>query len=234
MKKVLIFQSVIPNYRVPIFNELAKKVDLTVVYSGGQAPQDAEFKTMRIPVRKFRFYIHTKNIYRLARKYDVVICMLDSSYLYFRLLNIIPRKFKLIYWGIGVSAGYKVRYDEDELTAIRFSKFIRKADAALFYSEYPISKYTQMGIPKNKLFVANNTVQVLQSKECQKDCILFVGSLYKAKKIFELLNCYYEASALNPKLPKLVIVGDGEEAEAVKEWVESHGFKDQIILTGAV
>lgn len=234
MKKVLLIQGIIPNYRVPIFNALAKKVDLTVVYSAGPIPDDVEFKTMCIPTCKFRWHIHTKNIYRLAQKFDVVICMLDLSYLYFHLLNVLPHKYKLIYWGIGVSAGYATRYDQDERTAIQLSKAIRKADAAVFYSSYPVSKYSQMKIPPNKLFVANNTVQVLQGKKCKKDCLLFVGSLYKAKKIFELLSCYYNASKVNSKLPKLIIVGDGDDAQAIKEWVKSHNFEKEIVLTGAI
>lgn len=234
MKKVLLIQGIIPNYRVPIFNALAQKVDLTVVYSEGQIPDGVEFKTMRIPVRKFRFRIHTKNIYRLAQKFDVVICMFDLSYLYCRILNLLPRRYKLIYWGIGVSAGYNIRYDQDEQTAIQLSEFIKKADATVFYSPYPVSKYAQMGISEKKLFVANNTVQVLPGEKNEKDCILFVGSLYKAKKIFELLNCYYEASKLNSQLPKLIIIGDGDEAKAVKEWIESHDFENEIIMTGAI
>ena len=52
MKKVLLIQGIIPHYRVPIFNELAKNVDLTVVYSDGDLPNNVGFKTLHIPVKK--------------------------------------------------------------------------------------------------------------------------------------------------------------------------------------
>jgi glycosyltransferase involved in cell wall biosynthesis len=170
----------------------------------------------------------------MARKYDVVISMLDGSYLTTHLLCYLRRKSKLILWGIGVAAGYKTRYDSSTEEAAGYRRLIHKADAALFYSQYPVEKYTQMGVPAEKLFVANNTVKVLPTENAEKEHILFVGSLYKAKKIFELLNCYKEACEISPEIPKLVIVGDGEDGSAVRHWVSENGLEDRIILKGAI
>ena len=235
-KKILIIQSAIPHYRIPVFNELGRSVDLTVIYDRGGAPNEINFTAKKVDTIniKNKLWIHKKNIVAIAKKFDAVICMLDSSYLTTRLLLKTRGKAKLILWGIGVSAGYSVRFDSIPETAASYMQMIGKADAALFYSSYPIDKYVKMGISKDKLFVANNTVQVLPIEECKKDTILFVGSLYRAKKIFELLECYKAARAECGNLPRLIIVGDGEDAGPVKDWVNANGFENEIILPGAI
>lgn len=235
-KKVLIIQSTIPHYRVPIFNELAGAVDLSLVYDNGSVPEGVKFASKKVDVIniKNKLWIHKKNMIFTAKKYDVVISMLDPSYLTTRLLCKIRGKTKLILWGIGVAASYGVRFDSLPETAMSYMKMINQADAALFYSPYPVDKYSKMGVSESKLFVANNTVQVLQIEDCERSNILFVGSLYREKKIFELLECYKEAHSICNTLPKLVIVGDGEDAAPVKKWVEENHYEQQILLPGAI
>ena len=235
-KKVMIIQATVPHYRIPIFNELAKTVDLTLIYNRGSVPADVKFASKKIDVIniKDKLWIHKKNIIREARKYDVVISMLDLSYLTTRILCRFRGKVKLILWGIGVAAGYETRFDSVPETVLAYKKAIDLADAALFYSTYPVDKYLKLGVPGNKLFVANNTVEVLPTEEKERNSILFVGSLYRAKKIFELLECYKKADAMCKTLPRLVIVGGGEDAEPVKNWVKENNYEQQIFLPGAI
>lgn len=234
--KVVIIQSSIRNYRVPVFNELAKHVDLTLVFHKGDAPDNIEFTTKKVDIVKIKYLknIHKFNVYSYIQNYDVAIVMLDPSYLTTLLLSKFRGKTSLIFWGIGVAAAYNMRYDACDKTANVLKKLISKADAALFYSDYPVKKYTDMGIATEKLFVANNTVEVLQVEEAEKTDILFVGSLYKAKKIFELLDNYNKAYIKNSNIPKLIVVGNGEEYTAVDEWIENNNLKNKVILTGEI
>lgn len=234
MRKVLLLQGTIPKYRVPIYNELARNVELTVVYSYGEAPENAVFKPLYVPVKQFHYRVHMKNLYLLAQKYDVVICMDDNSYLYFRWLHRLPRKYKIIFWGIGVSAGYNERFDQNQDDIGRRRKRIENADAMLFYSEYPVEKYSRLGMSREKMFVANNTVYVQPIATQKKDILLFVGSLYKQKKIDILLESYLQAYKINPEIYNLFIVGDGSERETVERWIEQNGLKKKIFLTGAI
>ena len=235
-KKVLIIQAAVQHYRIPIFNELAKTVDLLVVYDKGVVPTGAKFASKKVDVIniKDKLWIHKKNMIRMAKKHDVVISMLDSSCLTTRLLCKFRGKTKLILWGIGVAASYGVRFDSLLGSALSYRKMINQADAALFYSQYPVDKYSKMGVSESKLFVANNTVQVLPIEERERNSILFVGSLYRAKKIFELLECYKKAHSECDNLPVLVIIGDGEDAEPVKNWVKENHYERQIHLPGAI
>lgn len=233
-KRVLLIQTGVPHYRMPIFNELASRVELTVMYEKGDVPKEAEFQTIKVDTFKARFRFHKLNILRIAKKYDVVIMMLDGSYFTTRLLCYLRGKTALILWGIGVSAGYQVRFDEDPVVVEAYARWIKKADAALFYSSYPIARYTEKGISADKLFVADNTVAVLPFEACERNEILFIGSLYKAKKIFELLQGYANAYCQNPAVPPLTIVGDGEEYENVKAWIAANDLTDKITLAGAI
>lgn len=231
--KVLLIQGSIPHYRADIFNKLAEKVDLTVIYSDGTVPKNAEFKTIQVPYKILKFRIHTKNIYKIASKFDVVICMYDFSYICFRLLHLLPHKYKLIYWGIGVAVGYDVRYDScDIFKSLKNS--MQKSDALLFYCDYPKKKYAKMGIAEEKMFVADNTVKVLPIEKKKKDKILFVGSLYKQKKIFELLENYHRAYKKNKDIFNLTIIGDGDEYDNVLRWVKENCLSKKIELTGGI
>lgn len=232
--KVLILQGTILHYRVPVYNKLAEKVDLTVVYSEGDVPDNIAFKYQYIPTVKKHYKIHKKNIYRMAQNYDVVICMFDFSYLYFRLLDILPHKYKLIYWGIGVSAGYNERFDGDQSIVKKTMGHMKRADAMLFYSDYPVRKFEKMGLKREKLFVANNTVAVLPHKEKIKDTLLFIGSLYKQKKIDVLLESYWSAYQKNSGIPNLILIGEGTERDSIQYWISEHGLNDKIQLTGGI
>lgn len=232
--KVLLIQGIIPHYRVPIFDELGKKVDLTIIYSQGKEPQNVSFKCIKVDTFQLRYIIHKKNLYKMAKKYDVIIGTFDLSYLYMRLLALFPHRYKLIYWGIGVSAGYNQRFDENQVIVRRLIKYIKKADAVIFYSEYPVNKYVKMGIPMEKMYVANNTVKVLPSKEEEKDSILFIGSLYKQKRIDILLNAYLNAYKKNSHIPNLILVGDGEEREKINNWILNNALESKVFLLGGI
>lgn len=238
MEKVLLIQEVIPRYRIPVFNELSKRVDLTVIYSKGILYEGIEFKTIKIPVVKIKHFgiLHKKPLSLIANKYDVVIGILGLGYWSIRALPIIPwRKYKFIVWGIGVAASYTVRYDSTNIYDKRITRYISQSDAAIFYSAYPVEKYTTLGIPRKKLFVANNTVDVCVSKDSQeKNIILFVGTLYKEKKIFDLLSNYKMAFEINPDIFDMVIIGDGEEYEKIGTWIESNNMKDKVLLKGPI
>jgi glycosyltransferase involved in cell wall biosynthesis len=113
---------------------------------------------------------------------------------------------------------------------------MRGADALLFYSSYPVEKYSKHGFPREKLFVANNTVRVTRSSTIGKtyETILFVGTLYKEKGIYELLDSYQKAYTIAGELPVLNIVGNGEEYSNIEKWISENKLRDKIKMLGAI
>ena len=84
--KVIILYNKIFHYRIPVWNELAKKCDLTVTYSegDGKVPDNMEvnFKIMQLPARSIKGIVLQKaNIRKLCRQYDAVIAYGNIAWL---------------------------------------------------------------------------------------------------------------------------------------------------------
>ncbi|MBE5945290.1 MAG: glycosyltransferase family 4 protein, partial [Lachnospiraceae bacterium] len=180
---------------------LADYVDLTVIYSEGELPPNARFTPLYIPkrtipinllVKRTTVIVSKKSYYKIAKDFDVVICIAYYRWLDMIMLESLPHKYKLIYWGIGVAASYGVPYDSSIPFAKETFKHAQKVDAMLFYSDYPVKKYASMGLNPQKMFVANNTVQVasLPYTSEGRNSILFIGTLYKEKNVNELIKAY--------------------------------------------
>ena len=238
--RVLSLTNVILEYRIPVYNQLSAYFDVTVAHHGKPVNSiKAKFKQIQLNPKKIGPFIGFKeNISELAKQYDAVIALGDLHYLpFFKLSFLKNRKFALSYWSIGVSASYGKRFDEDRrLDKIRF-KLMDRADSLIFYTPYPIDRYVNDGgVEKKKLFVANNTVEVKEKIEIPKvkNHFLFVGTLYKAKKIFDLLEAYKIAYLKNNQINQLIVVGDGEEYNNIVEWVHGNGLDSKITLTGSI
>jgi len=238
--KVLLIQPKIPHYRIDFFLQLSELFKLTILHSGPYIKNyEDNFSQIIWPLRKvgpFTFFL--KNLHKLCINFDVVISdgnlrHIDRDFL---ILNIF-RKYRWITWGPGVTSSYTKKYNEGKfLNIIRF--FIYKfADANIFYSDYPISKYIKAGFKSERLFVAPNTTNVVFNETLifRKSKLLFVGTLYKQKGLFELLEAYKEVYLKNNNIIKpLVIIGQGPEYEKVMCWIKDQNLEDLITLTGPI
>lgn len=245
-KRVLIVTNVLPHYRVPIFNALSTIYDLTVAYSLGDLKdaKSANFQMVKLPVKNIgRFYFHTNSLHKYCQNFDVVIGLGDISWVsIMSLLFRTRRNYKILMWGIGLRASYKNEYGEKTVwDIVRFYLF-KKADALMFYSDRPIAVYVKKGFDKEKLFAVNNTVEVDIEKrkglvfhnESIKDSIIFIGTLYKEKKVYQLLESYEIVKERVENIPKLDIVGDGEEYLNIKRWIVDRGYENSIVLHGKI
>lgn len=240
MKKVLLIQNTISNYRVPVYNLLAEKYYLDAICSYGSIPEDAKFKITTISTHNlWKFTVHNKSLYKIAQNYDVVLGLFSPTWVSISsLLLRAGRKYKFIPWGIGVPASYSVHYDDTRKSTKLTEWMIKKSDAVLFYSDYPVRKYSNMGYDKRKMFVAHNTVKVLPADNYlmrERNSILFIGTLYKSKGIMTLLESYkkvVERGIQNP--PYLRIVGGGDEYDSIKDWIYQNNLTDLIKLEGAI
>ncbi len=237
--KVIILYNRIFHYRIPVWNLLTQYCDLTVTYSEGDGsiPKGnvCKFHIIYLPIWKInnRLVIHKNNIRQLTKNYDAVIAYGDIAWIKFSTLPWF-NKTKVIYHTLGVSASYGKGYDEHkEWDRIR-SFFYSKADAIAFYTEYPIEKYVRLGIPRKKMFVAPNTVEVHPIKgNLIKDSILFIGTLYRQKGIMSLLEAFLKLRNLSG-LPKLRIIGNGPDYDVIRKWIEDKEMDDIVEMMGAV
>lgn len=234
--KVLILYNKLFHYRIPIWNILAEKCNLTVAYSIGDVPDGLEmkFNVMYLPIKKTGpFIIHNNNIRKIAKRYDVIIAYGNIAWLKLTFLPWFNRT-KVVYHTIGVSASYSKGYDErHEWDRIR-AFFYNKADALAFYTQYPIEKYEHLGIKREKMFEAPNTVEVIPVKDgVKRNSILFIGTLYRAKGLQLLLDAFSELKD-SCNLPVLNVIGNGPDYNYTKQWIEDHGLQELIKLEGAI
>jgi hypothetical protein len=235
--KLLRLTNVINPYSIPTLNALGEYYDVTVAHFGKEI-SNALFKQIILTQRKIGpFILFRENIFSIAEKFDAVLALGDLHVLpYIRLGFKRNRNYALTFWGIGLSASYDKKFDEDKsLDWIRF-RIMNRADSLVFYSDYPIERYCKNNIAREKLFVAHNTVYIKKPVKVPKikEYFLFVGTLYKAKKIYDLLFAYLKSYHQNNQIAPLIIIGDGDEKSAIEKWVVDNQLNEKIILKGAI
>jgi len=237
--KVLLLNLFIPDYRLHIFNLLGGYVELTVGHSGSlREEKNLTFKQIHLPLRKIGpFWFYSANLNRILNNYDVIVS--DYNIRYFDrnfLIHLQNRRYRWVIWGIGVSASRDNKYDDNKrLDWIRNLVF-KKADAMIFYTNYPVAKHIKAGFDPRSLFVAHNTTYVSfnENLKFKKKHIMFIGTLYRQKKLSLLLSSYLSYSKLVKNPVKLIIVGDGAEAIRVKAWIETNNQNGNVELIGSV
>jgi len=238
--KLLSLTNIILEYRIPVYNMLAETYDLTVAHYGMQIPDNiAKFKQISLTPKKIgSFIIFEENINEIASNFDSVLAYGDLHFLSFIKLGFLKnRKYSLTFWSIGVSASYNKQFDFDKkFDALRF-RLMNRADSIVFYTSYPIKRYIEDGgIKKEKLFVANNTVEIKHKIEIStnKKYFLFVGTLYKIKKIFTLLEAYEIVYKKKRTIQPLIIIGEGLERENIENWILERNLAHKIELKGSI
>jgi glycosyltransferase involved in cell wall biosynthesis len=240
--KVLILQQFLPHYRIPIFNALGNTagIELTVAHSEGEVKPNPGGSFQQVLLHwehRFGFFWVKDDLLQLCNKFDVVICLFNLKVpAYWRLSLIKKRKFRFIFWGIGVTAikGYDIANPYDRA---RYW-LAKKADAVVFYSSYPIEKYVAGGVPREKMFVAHNTVQItpefLSGDMEAKNALLFLGTLYADKRVDELVEAFLLAIPKFNRPVLLDIVGDGDQRQALELQVQRAGLQGKVLFHGAI
>ena len=213
---------------------------MTVAFSlGPDLNEKVNFNIVKLPIRKYKRWIfHKTNIYKFCQDFDTVIVYGDLAWLKYICLPFRRnRSFKVIFWTIGVSASYDKKYDAiSKWNNIR-DFFYKQADALVLYSNYPIQQYIKRGFNPKKLFVAPNTVEVLNdisNQEIEKDSLLFIGTLYLQKGISVLLENYKRAYLFNPNILPLNIIGSGPEYKNIEVWIKENFLDHKIFLRGPI
>jgi hypothetical protein len=236
-EKIILFNPAIPHYRLFIYKKINTIYDLTICH-GGDFIDNVDFKQIIIKNFKFGPFIYFFNItFKFLNNFGVVITDGNLRNINYYLFQLNPfRKYKVISWTIGVSASYKNQYDKNKgLDFLRVFLF-NKNDALLFYSIYPYNKYKNI-INNDKIFIANNTVEnpnILLNECITKDSIIFIGTLYKEKNIFNLLYAYFNLYKINNNLYNLFIIGDGDLYNEIDQFIINNKLNHKIFLLGKI
>ncbi|MBL6590149.1 MAG: glycosyltransferase [Flavobacteriaceae bacterium] len=237
---ILILQGIVPDYREPLFNLLAEEYNITIGYTISTSEKKPKFKSYKIPHLRFKsFFFPTLKFLKSLSEYDLIIIMPDLHYFNYWIIPFLPIRSKIISFSIGMRASYKILYDvkrKKKLIDYIFLSILNKCDANIFYYKYPLDFWGRL-IDKKKIYVANNTVNVLKTipEISKKNSILFLGSLISGKGILELLEAYKKVIEQNQNfIIPLKIVGDGPLLSLIQDFIKKNDLNSKVIVLGGI
>ncbi len=216
-------QRVLPGYRVPFFDLLAGSCERGMGLLAGSA-RAAEMISDGAP--KVAKLTHAQNIHlfggplylcyqkgflRWLAEWDPEVLIAEANPRYLATPSAVKwmhaRGRKVIGWGLGAPS------------LPGATRFIKQFDAMISYSQRGAEEYASLGFPREKIFVAYNSVSPAPVQRADdrpwtvdRVTILFVGRLQARKRVDHLIRACAELGSQ----PRLVIAGDGPERESLQ------------------
>jgi glycosyltransferase involved in cell wall biosynthesis len=228
--RLAVQQRVLPSYRVPFFDLLASVCEGGMsLFTGLPRPSEGIATTNQLQNTKYKsgknihlfsgplYLCYQRGLMNWLEHWDPDALIVEANPRYLSTASAVrwmhEQNKPIIGWGLGSPAirGYLRQ---------RRASFIRQFDAMIAYSQRGADEYAALGFPREKIFVAYNSVSappegLLPARPLTIDhrpYILFVGRLQGRKRIDFLLR----ASAQLGTHPRLVIVGDGPERQSLE------------------
>ena len=221
-------QRVLPGYRVPFFDLLAASCDGGMSLFAGMPqpmemiatgkPQVATFKQAdNIHLFGGMFYLcYQRGFVDWLEEWNPDALIVEANPRYLSTPSAVmwmhKRSKPVIGWGLGSPRSSGLR-KKSKLS------FISQFDALIAYSQRGAEEYAALGFPREKIFVAHNSVSPApgqtpnhRPQTMDRATILFVGRLQARKRVDHLLRSCAEMELK----PRLIIVGDGPERVALE------------------
>ena len=225
--KLALQQRVLPHYRAPFFDLLASACDGGMsLFSGLPRSIESISTTDQLQVANYKlgknihlfnggFYLcYQRGLISWIEEQNPDVLIMEANPRYLSTpsaVNWMHKRGKpVIGWGLGSGTGGKI-----------WKSFINQFDAMISYSQRGADEYADLGFPKDKMFVAHNSVSPSPSHPLPsrsstfstQPIILFVGRLQARKRLDHLLRACAEIQNI-----RLIIVGDGPERESVESF----------------
>ena len=241
--RILIVQKFLPPYRLALFQRLAASPRLDVTLAYGEARRGTALESIAhppgvqvLPLRNTYWgfgqresVVYQHGLQRLLseRYYDCVIAEFNPRIVStLRAFSLAKRRgMKFIWWGHGMGP------HAGAWTARLRMRLTRNADALVFYNGEQADRFVAMGVPREKVFVAWNSIDteaiaaLYQAKPfAQRNRVLYVGRLIVDKKIDLLIRAFAQALPQLPANTQLTIIGDGPEQAQLEQLARECGL----------
>lgn len=131
---------------------------------------------------------------------------------------------KVVGWGLGSPPLSPTPFPLGEAHRLRARlRFINQFDGMISYSQRGADEYAALGFPREKIFVAHNSVSPAPAEipdrrpqTIGRATLLFVGRLQARKRVDHLLRACAEIESM----PRLLIVGDGPERVSLESFAK--------------
>jgi len=238
--KLALQQRVLPSYRVPFFDLLASACDDGLsLFTGLPRPVEGIVTAETTQIAKYTrgenlhlfngaFYLcYQRGLLYWLQKENPDALIMEANPRYLSTPSAIrwmhKRNKAVIGWGLGSpSPPHSPPHILGKWGGSKggvWARFINQFDAMISYSQRGADEYAALGFPKEKIFVAHNSVALPPSEPLSERpptshfplTILFVGRLQARKRVDSLLHACAEIKDI-----RLVIVGDGSERAALE------------------
>ena len=223
--KLGVQQRVLPSYRVPFFDLLAGHctggMDLFAgqarpveMIASGTTQTARHVEAQNVHLLGGAFYLcYQKNYIQWLEESNPDALVMEANLRYPASPSAVrwmhARGRRVLGWGLGAPKQSGL-----------WKRFIRQFDGMLAYSQRGADEYAALGFPREKIFVAHNSVSpapafalpVRPSPANLRPTLLFVGRLQARKRVDSLLRACAEMESK----PRLLIVGDGPERESLE------------------
>lgn len=216
---MIIIQPSLPAYRKDFFCYLAETLELkiTILHFSKKTSINHPLITEQVgEYFEYKGLRYVKNLGNILKDYTTIITVFDPHWVNLFTLPFLSKGKRIILWGHGVG--------KNNLVNLLRIPFINKANCFITYSEERKKKLLDFNIKNNKIYVANNTLNVSNSQDTSKHSkrnFLFVGRLQRRKKLDIFLNIFKELE-LDKAGYNITIIGDGDEE---KKFLENHIYK---------
>lgn len=218
-------QRVLPSYRVPFFDLLARHCNGGMnLFAGKARPQEMiaggttqvarHVEAKNIHLFNSRFYLcYQQGFLDWLADWNPDVLIMEANPRYLASPSAVSwmhkRGRRVIGWGLGAPKQSGL-----------WKRFIGQFDGMIAYSQRGADEYAALGFPREKIFVAHNSVSSaptlpMPSRPSDFDLrsnLLFVGRLQARKRVDSLLRACAEMESQ----PHLLIVGDGPERESLE------------------
>jgi len=234
MKKLLITYNYLLHYRKPLFNELSKVYDVTVLHSGNSTVESSDdYDEILVHVKRIGPLFLQSGVLTEVRskKYDVIISLCDVRWINtVTSIYLCDEGVKFIWWGAWMTNNRLANKVRLYLT--------KKSYSNIFYTNESRNQFIEEGVDPGNLFVANNTFDVGERTRSyanpEKDTILFVGSLDGRKQNDILINAYRNICDRISDEITLTIVGDGDQKRKLEKLVMDLDLGRRVSFEGSV
>lgn len=240
-QKLLLLHEELKYYRVPTWNILTEKYDVTLGFVTKDLTGDQQclFHKKKFEYYKLGPFKIIKGFKKFARQFDIIVATTNPFLLNFCFSPLICRKLPTVSWSIGFRCSYKNPYLVDRRHTIvdwYYKKVDELFDANIFYMEKAKEFWKGTNLNMKKVFIAPNTTEVEQIDfiPVEKKNILFVGTLYKGKGLDLLISAFNEACHTVRSISKLIIVGGGVMREELERYVKENNIEDKVEFTGPI
>jgi len=218
-------QRVLPSYRVPFFDLLAQSCEGGMsLFAGKARPEEMIASADKLQVASYKlaqnihlfhggFYLcYQRGLMDWLNDWNPDALIMEANLRYLSTPSAIrwmhKRGGRVIGWGLGAPKRNKL-----------WSAFLSQFDSLISYSQRGADEYAELGFPREKIFVAHNSVSPKptatpddRQRTIDRGTMLFVGRLQARKKVDSLLRACAEMGSS----PRLIIVGDGPERAALE------------------